>query len=56
MCDAHQEHGPLPPLESDEYRLDTARVRGFIAGVRKRIAEAESPAHACELISPLFAG
>ena len=52
MCDMH---GLLPPLEADEYRLDTARVREFIAGVRERIAEAESPAHACELISPLFA-
>jgi predicted metal-dependent enzyme (double-stranded beta helix superfamily) len=54
MCDGHTEHGPLPPLESDEYRLDTPRVRGFIADVRERISHAGSPAHACELISPLF--
>ncbi len=54
MCDLH-EHGPLPPLEADEYRLDTARVRGFIVDVRERIAQAQSPPQACELISPLFA-
>ena len=46
---------PLPPLEADEYRLDTARVRGFVADVRDRIARRQSPPHACELISPLFA-
>ena len=40
MCDLH-EHGPLPPLEADEYRLDTPRVRGFIADVRERIAQAQ---------------
>ena len=40
MCDLHHEHGPLPPLEADEYRLDTARVRGFVADVRERIAAA----------------
>ncbi|HEY1515288.1 MAG TPA: hypothetical protein VGF91_02635 [Solirubrobacteraceae bacterium] len=51
MCDFHV----LPPLGADEYRLDSARVRDFIAEVRERIAEAQSPPHACELISPLFA-
>ena len=55
MCDLHDEHVSLPPLEADEYRLDTARVRGFVADVRDRIAAAESPSLACELISPLFA-
>jgi 3-mercaptopropionate dioxygenase len=55
MCDLHDQHGPLPRLDADEYRLDTARVREFIAGVRERIADAESPPDACELISPLFA-
>jgi 3-mercaptopropionate dioxygenase len=54
MCDLHGEHGPLPPLDADEYRLDTARVRGFVADVQERIALATSPSHACELISPLF--
>jgi 3-mercaptopropionate dioxygenase len=53
MCDFHSP--PLPPLEADEYRLDTVRVRGFIAQVRDRIARAGSPSNACELISPLFA-
>ena len=51
MCDFHHD---LPPLEADEYRLDSARVRRFIADVRERIGRAESPADACELISPLF--
>src|SRR5690242_4468337 len=51
MCDFHTD---LPPLEADEYRLDTPRVRGFIADVRDRIARAQSPADATELISPLF--
>jgi predicted metal-dependent enzyme (double-stranded beta helix superfamily) len=44
----------LPPLASDEYRLDTGRVRSFVGDVRDRIAGAASPAVACELISPLF--
>ena len=55
MCDLHHEHGPLHPLAADEYRLDTDRVRGFVADVRERIAAAQSPELACELISPLFA-
>ena len=55
MCDLHAEHGPLPPLDADEYRVDTVRVRGFVADVRERIARATSPRRACELISPLFA-
>ncbi len=54
MCDLHGEHRHLPPLDADEYRLDTARVRGFVADARERIAQATSPPHACELISPLF--
>src|SRR5690242_6095409 len=55
MCDFH-DHGPLPPLTDDEYVVDSARVRGFIADVRACIGRAGSPAEACELISPLFAG
>jgi predicted metal-dependent enzyme (double-stranded beta helix superfamily) len=51
MCDFHD----LPPLDADEYRLDTPRVREFVAGVRERIGRAASPAEACELISPPFA-
>jgi predicted metal-dependent enzyme (double-stranded beta helix superfamily) len=54
MCD-FQNHGLLPPLPEDEYVLDVARVRGFIADVRERIAFAESPGQACTEISPLFA-
>lgn len=55
MCDLHDTHGLLPSLAADEYTLDTDRVRGFIADVRERIARADSPANACELIRPLFA-
>jgi 3-mercaptopropionate dioxygenase len=51
MCDFHHD---LAPLEADEYRLDTPRVRGFVADVRERIGRAESPADATEQISPLF--
>jgi 3-mercaptopropionate dioxygenase len=51
MCDFHTD---LAPLEADEYRLDTPRVRGFVATVRDRIAHARSAAEATELISPLF--
>lgn len=58
MCDFHTDfhggHG-LPELAQDEYVLDTARVRGFVADVRERIGQADSARHACELISPLFA-
>jgi predicted metal-dependent enzyme (double-stranded beta helix superfamily) len=46
---------PLPRLPEDDYVLDTAYVREFIADVRRRIERADSPQHACELISPLFA-
>ena len=54
MCD-FETHGELPPLAEDEYPLDTARVREFIAETRMRINQAESPRAACERISPLFA-
>jgi 3-mercaptopropionate dioxygenase len=54
MCDFH--HDPLPPLDEDEYVLDIPRVRGFLADVRASIDRSKSPARACELISPLFAG
>jgi 3-mercaptopropionate dioxygenase len=52
MCDFHTD---LAPLEADEYRLDTSRVRAFMAEVRERIGRAASPGEACELISPRFA-
>jgi hypothetical protein len=55
MCDFHGDSPTLPPLAADEYALDSPRVWEFIADVRKRIEQAGSPQHACELISPLFA-
>ena len=45
----------LPPLEADEYVLDTPRVRDFVARVRELIERADSPAAACEALGPLFA-
>jgi predicted metal-dependent enzyme (double-stranded beta helix superfamily) len=44
----------LPPLDEDEYVLDTPLVRELVADVRARLDEATSAAHACELIEPLF--
>ncbi len=55
MCDLHEHESGLPPLEADEYRLDTPFVREFLADVRERIAKASSPAAACEAIRPVFA-
>ena len=37
---------------SDDYVLDTPRVREFVAGVRTAIATAGSPEDACEAIRP----
>jgi 3-mercaptopropionate dioxygenase len=54
MCD-FEHHELLPPLSEDEYILDTGRVRDFISTVRARVLCADSPAQACEEISPLFA-
>ena len=54
MCDLH-DHKLLPPLPEDQYALDTPRVREFVADVRQRVKLADSPAHACEQINPLFA-
>jgi predicted metal-dependent enzyme (double-stranded beta helix superfamily) len=51
MCDSHD---TLPPLARDEYALDTAVVREFVATVRARIEEAASPRLACEQIEALF--
>jgi predicted metal-dependent enzyme (double-stranded beta helix superfamily) len=39
----------------DEFLLDTPVVRDFIDGVRADIAEASSPAAACDAIRPRFA-
>ncbi len=55
MCDFGADHEPLAPLERDEYRLDTPRVRTFVAAVRDVIARAASPTDACGAIAPAFA-
>jgi 3-mercaptopropionate dioxygenase len=39
----------------DEYLLDTPVIRAFIAEVRDAIADADSPAAACDAIRPRFA-
>jgi predicted metal-dependent enzyme (double-stranded beta helix superfamily) len=39
----------------DEYVLDTAVVRAFVADVRTTIASAASPEEACEALTPRFA-
>ena len=40
---------------SDDYVLDTPRIREFVAGVQAEIATAGSPEEACEAIQPAFA-
>jgi 3-mercaptopropionate dioxygenase len=42
-------------VAGDEYLLDTAVVRDFVAGVRASIEGAGSPAQACDAIRPSFA-
>ena len=42
-------------MAGDEFLLDTPVVRDFVAGVRAAIAEAASPAQACDAIRPAFA-
>src|SRR5262249_33984121 len=42
-------------MAGDEYLLDTAVVRDFVAGVRAVIARAGSPHEACDAIRPAFA-
>jgi predicted metal-dependent enzyme (double-stranded beta helix superfamily) len=42
-------------VDGDEYLLDTPTVRSFVAGVRRAIADADSPARACEAVQPQFA-
>jgi len=54
MCD-FEDHAVLVPLADDEFAVDTAQVRMFIAEVRERVDQSQSPQRACELISPLFA-
>jgi 3-mercaptopropionate dioxygenase len=55
MCDLHHHLDPsLPPLEADEYVLDTPFVRELIADVRSRIASSRSAEEACASIRPRF--
>ena len=51
MCDLHDHHG-LPPLEADEYVLDTPFVRELVAAVRETIDGSATAAEACERIRP----
>ena len=53
MCDLHDHHG-LPPLDADEYVLDTPFVRALVATVREQIDKATTAADACERIRPVF--
>ncbi len=55
MCDFAAPEDAGRALPGEEYVLDTARVRGFVADVRAVIARAGSPREACQAISPLFA-
>jgi predicted metal-dependent enzyme (double-stranded beta helix superfamily) len=53
VCDLNDHH-ELPPLEADEFVLDTPFVRSLIATVRGEIERSETAADACELIRPAF--
>jgi predicted metal-dependent enzyme (double-stranded beta helix superfamily) len=50
MCDLHG----LPPLDADEFVLDTPSLRDFIARTRAVIAAAATPSEACEVLRPSF--
>src|SRR5690349_7411698 len=52
MCDLGHD---LPPLEADEYVLDTPFVRALVAQVRATVDRAPGPEAACAAIEPLFA-
>ena len=43
-------------MTTDDYVLDDATVRDFVATVQERIGRAGSPEEACEAIRPSFAG
>src|SRR5580658_4648568 len=53
MCEFH-DHG-LPPLDADEFVLDTPLLRAFVAEVRFAIEAAASPPAALRTIEPFFA-
>ena len=42
-------------MSSDQFVLDSPRVRAFVEGVRSIIAASSSPTEACERIRPFFA-
>jgi predicted metal-dependent enzyme (double-stranded beta helix superfamily) len=54
MCDLLDSHG-LPPLEHDEWVLDTPFVRAFVGDVRAAIGKSTSAAEACRRVGPRFA-
>ena len=54
MCDFHADDAVLTPLADDEYALDSTHVRRFVAAVRERIGQSDSPEEACRLLGPLL--
>jgi len=52
MCDAHDHD--LPPLDHDEWILDTPLIRRFVGDVRTAIERSASPQEACGAIAPNF--
>ena len=54
MCDLHDHE--LPPLESDEWVLDTPTVRRFISRVRSTVLRTASARQACRELEPHFRG
>lgn len=54
MCDDHLH--ALPPLDEDEYVLDTPVVREFVSLVRARIDACGTATEALEAIEPSFRG
>jgi 3-mercaptopropionate dioxygenase len=55
MCDFHPDHS-LPPLDADEYVLDTPFLRGFVAEARAAIERSPGSPEACAALEPLVAG
>lgn len=53
MCEAHDDD--LPPLDADEWVLDTPLIRRFVGDVRTAIERSSSPADACATVAPRFA-
>jgi predicted metal-dependent enzyme (double-stranded beta helix superfamily) len=56
VCDLHDHlDTSLPPLDADEYVLDTPFLRRFVADVQARIDAAGNAADACAAVQPVFA-